>query len=63
MMSYYEHGGYYPVGGSAHIAETIAAVVEAAAGRVRCNAKCEEVVVDRDTGVRSDECKCNECSQ
>ena len=50
MMNYYEDGGYYPVGGSALIAESIARVIEAAGGRVLCGARVEQVIVDPATG-------------
>lgn len=50
MMRYYEDGGYYPVGGAAQIAESIAEVIEAGGGQVLCKAPVETVIVDPVTG-------------
>ena len=46
MMSYYDGGGYYPVGGSAQIAESIANAIESNNDSlVLCNAKVDRVLV------------------
>ena len=54
VASHYFRGGYYPVGGSAVIAESIIPVIERAGGTVLINAEVAEVVVEdgRAVGVR-----------
>jgi all-trans-retinol 13,14-reductase len=48
MSRYYAAGGFYPVGGASHIAETMARVVEEGGGAVLCDADVEEVVFDEE---------------
>lgn len=50
MMNYYEDGGYYPVGGSSQIAESMAELIESGGGSVLCGARVESVLVDPATG-------------
>lgn len=50
MSSYYSEGGYYPIGGSKHIAERIIPVIERAGGRVLCRAKIAQLLVDNEPG-------------
>lgn len=54
VVNHYFHGGYYPVGGSGRIAESIAPVIEAAGGAILVSAEVTEIVVEkgRTTGVR-----------
>ncbi len=54
VASHYFHGAYYPVGGSARIAESIIPVIEAGGGRVLIRAEVEEILVEdgRAVGVR-----------
>ena len=54
VASHYFRGGYYPVGGSAVIAESIIPVIERAGGTVLVSAEVAEVVVEggRAVGVR-----------
>ena len=54
VASHYFHGGYYPVGGSARIAESIEPVITAAGGAVLVSAEVESLVVEggRVVGVR-----------
>jgi len=49
MLAYYESGGYYPVGGSAGIAETMAEVIESNGGFVLGGARVGEVAIDAET--------------
>ena len=54
MMSYYDRGGYYPVGGSAQIAESIADAIESRHdSRVLCNARVDRVLVTESGGHRA----------
>lgn len=55
MMSYYDGGGYYPVGGSAQIAESIADAIESRGdgSRVLCNARVDRVLVTESGGHRA----------
>ncbi len=54
VASHYFHGGYYPVGGSGRIAESVAPVIEAAGGAVLVSAEVKEIVIEegRACGVR-----------
>lgn len=54
VASHYFRGGYYPVGGSSVIAESIIPVIEAAGGLVLINAEVAQIVIqdDRAVGVR-----------
>jgi all-trans-retinol 13,14-reductase len=54
VASHYFRGGFYPVGGSAAIAESIIPVIEEAGGIVLVNAEVAEVVIEdgRAVGVR-----------
>lgn len=54
IFNHYLGGGAYPIGGSARIAETVAAVIEAAGGELVLGAEVAEVMVakGRATGVR-----------
>ena len=54
VANHYTKGGFYPVGGSARIAETIAPVIEKAGGQILVNADVEEVIIEkgRAKGVR-----------
>lgn len=46
VTSHYFRGGYYPVGGSGVIAESIIPVIEAAGGLVLINAEVAEIVIE-----------------
>lgn len=54
VANHYFEGGFYPVGGSSRIAETIVPLVTAAGGKVLVNAEVADVVVEngRAAGVR-----------
>lgn len=54
VVNHYIHGGYYPVGGSGRIAESIAPVIEAAGGRLLVAAEVTAIVVEggKAVGVR-----------
>jgi len=54
VFNHYLGGGYYPVGGSARIAETVAPVIESAGGEIVVGAEVSTVLVEggRATGVR-----------
>lgn len=54
LVRHYFAGGYFPVGGSSRIVETIAPVIAAAGGTILINAEVDEVVVENNhaTGVR-----------
>ena len=54
VASHYFHGGYYPVGGSGRIAESIAPAIEAAGGAILVSAEVTEITVEngRATGVK-----------
>ena len=51
VASHYFRGGYYPVGGSGVIAESIIGVIERAGGTILVNAEVAEIVVDGDRAV------------
>ncbi len=51
VASHYFRGGYYPVGGSAVIAESIIPVIEAAGGIVLINAEVGRIVVEKGRAV------------
>jgi all-trans-retinol 13,14-reductase len=51
VASHYFRGGYYPVGGSAVIAEAIIPVIERAGGLVLINAEVDRIVVERGRAV------------
>ena len=48
MMSYYFDGGFYPVGGSQTIAQSIIPTIEKSGGRVLTNVRVEEFVMSDD---------------
>jgi all-trans-retinol 13,14-reductase len=46
VANHYFHGGYYPVGGSGRIAESIAPIIEAAGGKILVSAEVTAIVVE-----------------
>jgi len=54
VVSHYFDGGYYPVGGAARIAETVAPLIEAAGGKIYISAAVTEIVIEngKATGVK-----------
>lgn len=54
LVRHYFSGGYFPIGGSSRIVETIAPVIAGAGGTILTNAEVDELVVEqgRATGVR-----------
>jgi all-trans-retinol 13,14-reductase len=51
VTNHYLEGGFYPVGGSARIAETIVPVIAAAGGKALINAEVAEIVIERGRAV------------
>jgi all-trans-retinol 13,14-reductase len=51
LVKHYFSGGYFPVGGSSQIAETIDKVIEAAGGTILINAGVEEVIVENNVAI------------
>lgn len=51
VANHYFHGGYYPVGGSGRIAESIAPVIEAAGGQILVSAEVASIVVENGAAV------------
>jgi phytoene dehydrogenase-like protein len=51
VVSHYRHGGWYPQGGSASIADGITPVIEARGGQVLINHEVEEILVERGRAV------------
>jgi len=51
VASHYFRGGYYPIGGSSVIAESIIPVIEAAGGLVLINAEVAEIVIEGNRAV------------
>ncbi len=54
VANHYFEGGYYPIGGSGRIAETIIPLIQQAGGKVLINADVKEIVIEngRAVGVR-----------
>jgi all-trans-retinol 13,14-reductase len=46
VANHYFNGGYYPIGGSGRIAETIVPLIQRAGGKVLINAEVKEIVVE-----------------
>ncbi len=57
LVGHYLSGGYYPVGGSAEIAASIAPLIEASGGKILYHAEVKEILVagDQAYGVRMDD--------
>ncbi len=57
LVGHYLSGGYYPVGGSAEIAASIAPLIEEAGGKILYRAEVKEILVagDQACGVRMDD--------
>ncbi len=51
VVNHYLHGGFYPVGGSSMIAETIAPVIQRSGGKIIVNAKVSEIVIHKNRAV------------
>ncbi len=45
LVKHYFNGGFYPIGGSGRIAETIQPIIESVGGKIYINAEVEEVIV------------------
>lgn len=51
IAKHYLHGGYYPVGGSSQMAETIIPVIQASGGEVFTYATVEEILIEKKKAV------------
>ena len=51
LVNHYFEGGYYPVGGSGRMAETIIPQIERGGGQVLTNAEVTQIVIERDRAV------------
>lgn len=51
LVNHYLHGGYFPVGGSARIAKTVAQVIAGAGGQILTNAAVSQILVEDETAV------------
>ncbi|MEX0811562.1 MAG: NAD(P)/FAD-dependent oxidoreductase [Chitinophagales bacterium] len=51
VVKHYFNGGYYPVGGSSRIAETILPVIEKADGAMFSNAEVKEIIIEKGKAV------------